>query len=586
MKYVEERSTGTHSVGYTYDGDNRPSSVLAGNSFLGYAYDAYGRVSTLTTKHDGNVFATKTYAYKVNDNGAPTNQVSGVTFSGSGQNKTYTYTYDQNGNITGINDGTHTTGYAYDSANQLIRENNQKANTTTVWTYDDAGNILKREVYPYTNGTLDPADRTAVVDYTYEDEKVWGDLLTAYNGVEIAYDNIGNPLNDGTWTYTWQHGRQLASMSKIGTSEQWQFTYNADGLRTKRTNGDRTYQYTYLGDKLTHMSVDGHTMYFTYDASGTPLNMVYDGHKFYYVTNLQGDVVAMINSSGVEVVQYTYDAWGNVQADGPATNVRYYNPLRYRGYVYDPETGLYYLQSRYYNPEMGRFVDADGFTSTGQGLLGNNMFVYCGNNPVSRKDIAGTRYCEATSVAAESYEARAVACQFQNRMVSERQQATQDANIIHKILNNITRPHPDGVTSSVGVNAGASWGSGTAGSVAGNISVDSSYTYALQGTSMISASTSFGIGASAGFGITLTNAHNVQDLAGAATVYGGTLCDGVGISFDLIKFVPSSAPNTVAWGVYIGITFGAEVEFHGGESFTTSRETWNPFKLLNEWWFG
>ena len=174
-------------------------------------------------------------------------------------------------------------------------------------------------------------------------------------------------------------------MSKLDQSETWQFTYNADGLRTKRTNGNRTYQYTYRGGQLTHMTVDGHTMYFTYDASGTPLNLVYDGHKFYYVTNLQGDVVAMINSSGVEVVQYTYDAWGNVQADGPATNVRYYNPLRYRGYVYDPETELYYVSSRYYDPEIGRWISPEpnvynGEFDEGAGLIGYNVYAYCANN--------------------------------------------------------------------------------------------------------------------------------------------------------------------------------------------------------------
>ena len=118
------------------------------------------------------------------------------------------------------------------------------------------------------------------------------------------------------------------------------------------------------------MTVDGHTMYFTYDASGTPLTLTYDGLKFYYITNLQGDVTAIVNGNGQEFVRYTYDAWGNVTATGSATNLRYYNPLRYRGYVYDEETELYYLQSRYYNPEMGRFINADGLTSTGQGVLG------------------------------------------------------------------------------------------------------------------------------------------------------------------------------------------------------------------------
>ena len=150
-----------------------------------------------------------------------------------------------------------------------------------------------------------------------------------------------------------------------------------------------TSPHTYLGDQLTHMTVDGHTLYFTYDASGTPLTLTYDGLKFYYITNLQGDVISIVNGNGVEFVHYTYDAWGNVTTDGSATNVRFYNPLRYRGYVYDPETGLYYLQSRYYDPGMGRFINADGYTATGQGLLGNNMFIYCSNNPVMLYDPTG-----------------------------------------------------------------------------------------------------------------------------------------------------------------------------------------------------
>ena len=90
-------------------------------------------------------------------------------------------------------------------------------------------------------------------------------------------------------------------------------------------------------------------------------------------------------------VAYTYDAWGNVlSVTGPlADTLGYWNPCRYRGYVYDKETELYYLQSRYYNPEVGRFINADALVSTGQGLLGNNMFAYCGNNPVIRADASG-----------------------------------------------------------------------------------------------------------------------------------------------------------------------------------------------------
>ena len=426
MKYVEKSSTGTHSVGYeydninnltalvetingverktsyTYDGDNRPTSITAGNSSLNYSYDDFGRVSSLTTNHDGTPFATKTYTYKVNANGKPTNQVSSVTISDAEGHPyyAYTYTYDQNGNITGISDGTYTTSYAYDSANQLIREDNQEAGTTTVWTYDNAGNILTRTVYPYTTGAVSEGTQT---NYYYTDTQ-WGDLLKSYNKRPIVRDGIGNPTNDFVWKYTWQHGRQLASMTKLDGSAQWNYTYNADGLRTQRTKtitdpdtgeriADRTYQYTYNGDKLTHMTVDGHTMYFTYDASGVPLTMVYNGNKFYYVTNLQGDVISIINGNGEEFVHYTYDAWGKIlSVEGSATNLRFYNPLRYRGYVYDEETGFYYVSSRYYDPEIGRWINADTtdvlslpYYHPGQ----YNLFSYCNNNPVNDRDDDG-----------------------------------------------------------------------------------------------------------------------------------------------------------------------------------------------------
>ena len=111
------------------------------------------------------------------------------------------------------------------------------------------------------------------------------------------------------------------------------------------------------------------------------------------MTNLQGDVVAIIDADGNPVVQYTYDAWGKILSiSGPmADTLGAVNPLTYRGYVYDTETDLYYLESRYYDPAMERFINADALVSTGQGLLGNNMFVYCLNNPINLFDPSGSK---------------------------------------------------------------------------------------------------------------------------------------------------------------------------------------------------
>ena len=124
----------------------------------------------------------------------------------------------------------------------------------------------------------------------------------------------------------------------------------------------------------------------------------YNGTKYWYDKNLQGDITAIRNASGTLVAQYVYDAWGNHRqiTDGSGndvsnneTHIANINPFRYRGYYFDVETGWYYLNARYYDPNVGRFISPDCYVSTGQGLLGHNMFAYCNNNPVNMIDNSG-----------------------------------------------------------------------------------------------------------------------------------------------------------------------------------------------------
>jgi RHS repeat-associated protein len=227
------------------------------------------------------------------------------------------------------------------------------------------------------------------VNYTYGDAD-WGDLLTAYDGQAITYDGIGNPLYDGFWTYTWEHGRQLSTIGFTGNLAT--FTYNADGLRiAKNFNNHRTVKYVYNGSQVTQVTVTdtrdetvNYTLRIGYDALGSPLTVNFNGTTYFYTVNLQGDVIAILDTEGNAVVTYTYDAWGHPTGGSGSlwSTLGCYNPLRYRGYVYDFETGLYYLQSRYYNPQTGRFLNADGYTSTSQCITDDNMFAYCDNNPV------------------------------------------------------------------------------------------------------------------------------------------------------------------------------------------------------------
>ena len=369
----------TKTYSYTYDDDNRLISENADGITVTYTYDDLGRLTQKQTKNGDTVIKTDSYTFTASTVG--TNGTSSQVASYNG----LSYTYDDNANILSVSDGTNTTTYQYDSANQLVRENNQALGVAKVWTYDSAGNITSRKEYAFSDYALqNPLD---TVDYEYNDAD-WGDKLTSYDGRTFEYDSVGNLTDDEEWEYAWQYGRQLASMSNGTTT--WTYTYDANGMRTKRTNGTYGYEYVYDGSQLVSMTVNGYTHYFSYDATGIPLAITINDYNYYYVTNLQGDVIGILDQDGNRVATYLYDAWGNVQIDS-ISQISDFNPLLYRGYVYDHETELYYLQSRYYNPEWGRFINADDVAYLGADgtPLSYNLFAYCANNPFNRIDPSG-----------------------------------------------------------------------------------------------------------------------------------------------------------------------------------------------------
>ncbi len=367
---------------YTYDADNRLISETVDNVTVVYEYDGFGRILSQTIKENETVKQANTYSYTDgNTENSTSTQVS--NYNG------FIYTHDKNGNILSVSDGTNTTSYVYDSQNQLIRENNQAAGKTWCYAYNDGGNLVSKLEYDYSTGELGQVKEPHLYSYT---DSEWGDLLTAYRAL-YDYDEIGNLISDGIYSYTWEHGRELASITK-SSGEQVLFTYDVTGMRTQQVQKDRSgevvasYTYIYNGGRLRRMTYNNTVVDFTYDASGHPMTMTTDGQTYYYVTNLQGDVVCIKDSTDAIVASYTYDAWGKVLTE--TGTLATLNPLRYRSYVYDEYTGWYYLQSRYYSPVLCRFISADcQMSNIGGEILGYNMFAYCMNNPVNRSDSTG-----------------------------------------------------------------------------------------------------------------------------------------------------------------------------------------------------
>ena len=373
----------TDTYAYSYDDDHRPTNTAYGSVSESITYDGYSRVTGKTVQNSGNTVLSTTYAYRDIDAEHTTTQVSSLTSSFGGNTVSHSYTYDANGNI--LSDGSTT--YAYDSLNQLVWEYNTAAGKAWNYAYDLGGNILSKTEYDYADGqTSNPV----TVSYTYGDA-AWRDLLTAYNGETITYDGIGNPTNYRGWGMTWQGGRQLASMQKDGTTLS--FSYNDAGLRTEKTVNGSTRRYIWNSSQLMADVGASDAFYFHYSSGGELIGYTYktaDAEtECILVKNQQGDVERVISADGTVLASYTYDAWGNtLTAEG---SIAAANPIRYRGYYFDTETSLYYLQSRYYDPAVGRFINADDSSYLGADGTDNsyNLFVYCSNNPVMRIDITG-----------------------------------------------------------------------------------------------------------------------------------------------------------------------------------------------------
>ena len=303
-----------------------------------------------------------------------------------GETFQFDYAYSADNMIRSVTINGQKTDYYYHTNGQLARELNRSAGTDTIYLYDGRGNLCNIN-------QLSSSGSSVSTTLTY-DNSAWPDQLTAVNGSPLTYDAAGNRTSYNGWSYSWRAGRQLAGMTDGITHLLYQ--YDSDGIRTQKTVNGITTQYTTLDGRITGQSDGTTTLYFRYDENGAPFGFskysVDGGSEHYlYITNQQGNVVAIVNESGEIVGTYTYDAWGNLTTDA-LTNIAALNPIRYRGYYQDTETGLYYLQSRYYDPTTMRFINADDPNIIQMGSAEKqelNLYAYCVNDPVNCVDPTG-----------------------------------------------------------------------------------------------------------------------------------------------------------------------------------------------------
>jgi|GEM_PF-5262972 len=365
----------------------------------------------------GSIATTLSTEYCYYQNGkAASDLVRALTQKVGNKTLRFRYCYNSSGAVTKVgNNFEQTVGeYTYDDLGRLVKEVDAKGNKSE-WGYDTNGNIL------FKKHTKAGETDAAIKEYVYDNNERLVSLVRHSERSEessvsenFVYDALGNPTTYRDNTLTWTHLRNLASVQTprgIVT-----FEYNNQNLRRRRTTQNQRIDYTWSNGKMiseTHSIVTGPnppiivnpnsivaTLDYFYGIDETPMGFILTTGQgpntthqiYYYVKNLQGDVVQVVGTNGQVVAEYAYDAWGNHEIVTSVGDVAHINPIRYRSYYYDNETSLYYLKSRYYDSETGRFINADAIQIlelTKTDINGLNLFAYCGNDPINYIDHTG-----------------------------------------------------------------------------------------------------------------------------------------------------------------------------------------------------
>lgn len=391
-KLKEKRDTTGKKTTYTYDKNGNPltstfasgttslamnrvvdkndqtTSISSGNTNVAFTFTESDQLASLKNKNG-------TYSlYNYDGSGQLTRLLT--TNSLGTTIESFDYTYDAKGNRLSEKTSSGTAQFTYDKSSQLTKEVRPNGDILE-YTYDAVGNRLTKKV---TKGTAVTSDT-----YTYDA----ANQLSTINGLTVVHDKTGNLTNDGKKTFIYDADDRLIEV-KEGTTSLGKYQYNSEGLRTSKTTGSTTVYYTYDENDNVVLETDAAGIIlasYIYDNANRPLTMVKGGKTYTFHVNARGDITSVTDESGTVVAGFEYDSWGIITKETGtfASSV----PFRYAGYRYDTETKLYYLQQRYYNPEIGRFLTLDPVLGDKKNPITQNGYAYADNNPVNLVDPDG-----------------------------------------------------------------------------------------------------------------------------------------------------------------------------------------------------
>lgn len=358
---------------YTEDSAKNLRGITTSRYTEEYETDGLGRTTKIGKRLDGYAFTERYGFYKNGDHA--TSRVNSITYAKDGVlDGKITYTYDKKGNIISVNeDGRQRNKYNFDTIGRIVSEKDLDKNKEVCYNYDNQGNIESKR----------SSDGTVKI-YYYEDGT---DLLVKFGTERIVYDKLGNPVVYRDMPCVWDKSRLLKSVHD-GTNTV-QFTYDVFGRRTSKTCNSTVTEFEYDESKLIRQVSDDGIIEFIYGKNGI-VGFVHNDKAYCFRKNLFGDVERIYDKDGKLVGKYSYTAFGECTIELDEGNIASLNPIRYRGYYFDDELGLYYLESRYYDPEIGRFISPDSIEYIDPEYVnGLNLYAYCDNNPIMAVDKRG-----------------------------------------------------------------------------------------------------------------------------------------------------------------------------------------------------